>query len=432
MGDHKNERYEADRGNMEKYEEYTEPIFSVIETHILPAITHRDLMKHFKQFEQCYKADVLPPKSATFNVLVEGDSWLNYPFAFNDIYGHLDQIIWARKKSEVTYNRIPLQHYGDRSEQMFVAVSPAADRQWHHTLDILSEYKIDLIFASGGGNDMAEPGIGNATKKQPWLTNNFSDGYFDPFLAKNVLDSTSMSIAEKLMRQSFAVLLQNHRWFSYFNGTTLKDEPTMTAILDPLLTALKKDFGPNDRILQAKSLQEIGEKVIANFPQSILPSSPEEQLINAIFDPIAFNQRFLDVKNNWMILLNEAQQRTIPVLTHGYGYPLFNEEATSTFGAEQQTWAGPWFFDRFWEANIQDRRIQKICLKVILDRFVTDVLDPLKAQYSNFDYVDIRNLNSSIDTWRDEMHLRGSGYRKIAEQVYDAIVANPNLAGFFS
>ena len=430
LADHEDdEKYDADRGNMGKYEKFLKPaVFSLIEGPV-PAITHRDLMKHIIQFEDCYKADVLPQKNKTLNILVEGDSWLNYPFAFNDIYGHLDQILWAKTKPDATYNRLPLQHYGDRSDQMFYAASPTADRQWNFTRDFLSEYKIDLIFASSGGNDMAEPGIGNATKKA-WL--HFSEGYFDPFLTKSVIAPTLMATAEKLMKQSFAVLLNNHRWHCYFNPTvTLKDEAAMSALLQPLLAQLGKDFGPGNPGQQAKSLQEIGEKVIANFPDTISQGSPEDLLIQAVFDPIAFAQRYADVKNNWKILLDEAAQRQIPVITHTYCYPLFNEEPTSVLSLAQEELAGPWFNNRFSEAKITDRRIQKICLKVILDKFVTDVLNPLKAQYPLFDYVDIRRLNASTDMWRDEMHLRGSGYRKIARMIYDAIAANPKLSHFF-
>ncbi|MEA2602072.1 MAG: hypothetical protein QOF89_3064 [Acidobacteriota bacterium] len=431
LADHEDdEKYGADRGNMGAYEKVLQPIALDLGKEIVPPITHRDLMRHIVAFEDCYKADTVPPNSKTFNLLVEGDSWLNYPFAFNDIYGHLDQIIWAKKKPDITYNRLPLQHYGDRSDQMFFANSPNADRQWTHTLDFLSEYKIDLILASSGGNDMAEPGIGAADKTLPDAY--FADGYFDPFAAKGVLDPQLMATAEKLMRRSFAVLLKNHRWYSYFNPSViLKDEAAMWVLLEPLLVQLGKDFGPSNLVQQAKSPQEIGTKVIANFPDTFSPGSPEDLLIQAVFDPIGFGQRYIDVRTNWKILLDEATLRQIPVISHTYGYPLFNEEPTSVLGLGVKGRAGPWFNNRFKEAKISDRRIQKICLKAILDRFVTAVLNPLKAQYSLFDYVDIRNLNSAIDLWRDEMHLRGSGFRKIAEKVYEKIVANPKLSHFF-
>jgi lysophospholipase L1-like esterase len=425
-----NEKYGLDRGTMSVvYDKIFQPLGIPVLKGIVPPITHRDLMKHIAAFEASYKADVLPATNKTLNILVEGDSWLNYPFAFNDIYGHLDQILWANTKPDVTYNRAPLQHYGDRTDQMFFASSPTADRQWRITREFLSEYKIDLIFASGGGNDMAESGISN--DDESILRTYFSEGYFDPFLAKAALEPM-LGTAERLMRQSFAVLLNNHRWHFYFDQSVpLKDEAAMSAMLQPLLAQLGKDFGPDDLMQQANSLQEIGEKVIANFPDTFSPGSPEDLLIQAVFDPIGFGQRYIDMKNNWKILLDEAAQRQIPVISHTYGYPLFNEEPTSITGSGKKAEAGPWFTLRFNEAKIIDRRIQKICLKVILDKFVTDVLNPLKAEYPLFDYADIRNLNSSSETWRDEMHLRSSGYRKIADKIYLVIAGTPTLSQFF-
>lgn len=408
------EKYGEDRGNMsKKYDRFT----------------NRELMKHIAAFEACYKADVIPAAPATFNLLVEGDSWLNYPFAFNDIYGHLDQILWARKKPEITYNRVPLQHYGDRADQMFYAASPTADRQWTYTRDFLAEYKFDLILASGGGNDMAEPGIGPTDERYAAY---MVEGCFDPFAAS--AGSADMATAERLMGQSFAILLRNHPWHAYATAEPLRDEATLSARFDDLFAAMGKDFGPSNREQQALSLQEIGHKVIAGFPDDVTlgDGSLEAQLIEEVFDVTAFNLRYASVKNNWQILLDEAALRQIPVISHTYGYPLFNEDPTSALGFEQETLAGPWFITRFSEAKITDRRVQKICLKVILDKFVTDVLVPLKSQYPLFDYVDIRNLNSSTDVWRDEMHLSGRGYRKIARKIYDLVAANPALSPFFS
>ncbi|MET0621669.1 MAG: hypothetical protein ABW250_01680 [Pyrinomonadaceae bacterium] len=425
------EQYGADRGNMEKYEKTIQPLALGAISGFIPAITHRDMLKHIRQFEEGYKASVIPPKSKTLNILFEGDSWVNYPVAFNDIYGHLDQFIWSKTKPDVTYNRIPLQHFGDRSNQMFYAASPTDDRQWNYTRDALSEYKIDLIVISSGGNDVAEPGISNSAGKA-WVTDNFTDGYFDPFLAQGTLSGADMDTAERLLKLSFSVMLKNHRWYSYFNpGVVLKDEAQMKAVLDPLLAALNQDFGPSNPQAQAGSLDEIGHKVIANFPDTFALGSNEDLLFKEVFDAAVFAQRFAAVKTNLSTLLDEAQNRGIPVITHTYCYPLFSENPTSYFGEGDWRITGPWFAHRFREAKVLDRRIQKICLKVILDRFVTDILQPLKAAYPLFNYVDVRRLNASTDTWRDEMHLRGGGFREVASKIYDAIAAHPNLSNFF-
>ncbi|MEN3370989.1 MAG: hypothetical protein V7609_3132 [Verrucomicrobiota bacterium] len=411
--------------------------------------TQRDRLRQISAFESFYKAEVIRPKAKTFNLLCEGDSWLNYPLAFNDIYGHLDQIFWSRLKPDIAYNRIPLQHLGDRSDHMFLSQSGKV-RQWNFTEDFLAEYQIDLILCSAGGNDFAEPGISNSFKTEPYKSF-LTDGSFNPFAAQGSLTASEMAAAKKLMQQSFAVLLRNHRWNFFLqnpSGTQL-DETAMEAALTPLLAAVGTAFGPTPAMLQAMGvppgsvsnawapmvLQPIGSKVIANFPDTYSPGSPAEALLHFVFDMGSitglWEQRYAQVKTLWQVLLTKTQGLGIPVVSHTYGYPLFNENPASYLGWGNTNITGPWFNHRFREANITDRRIQKICLKAIVDNFVNVVFNPLKLQYPLFDYVDIRNLNSATDLWRDEMHLRATGYKKIAEKIYETVAANPNLSHFF-
>jgi hypothetical protein len=385
-------------------------------------------------FESFYKRDVLPPKANTFNILVEGDSWLNYPLAFNDLFGQLDQMFWDRLRPGIAYNRIPIQHFGDRGDQMFLAV-PGKTRQWDFTEDFLKEYQIDLIVCSAGGNDFAEPGIGNSTDLelfQPY----FTDGYFDPFVAKLSLGTSDMALAEALMRRSFAALLQNHRWHAYLHNHAQLDEAAMTAILDPLLQAVGtfaqgSNVWPVPNLLAPFILQPIGDSVIANFPDDVLPNTPAANLLTTVFDWPLFTARYGDVTNYLKVLLTKADSLGIPVITHTYCYPLFNENPTSLLGYGRKDLAGPWFNNRFREANIASRVIEKIGLKTLLDGFVSAILNPLKAQFPLFDYVDVRRLNSSTDLWRDEMHLRAPGFRNLAEQVFSRVASNPKFSNYF-
>jgi hypothetical protein len=413
--------------------------------------SQRDRIKQIAAAEAFYKADFIPPKAKTFNLLVEGDSWLNYPLAFNDIYGHLDKIFASRLKADVAYNRFPLQHLGDRSYQMFRA-EPGKTRQWNFTEDFLKEYRIDMILCSAGGNDFAEPGISGKFKKKPY-SNYITDSYFNPFWAQVSLTATEMAAMKKLLLQSFAVLLQNHPWNFFIRNKTgvPLGEAAMTAALDPLLAAVGSAFGPDPAVLAALGvppgsvdntwaplvLQPIGQQVIANWPDVVAPGSPHDALLQFVFDRTSgsltglYEQRFSDTKANWEVLLTAAGNLGIPVISHTYGYPLFNENPASYFGAGNWNITGPWFNHRFREANIVDRRIEKICLKALLDDFVNKILKPLKAQYPLFDYVDVRNLNSSTELWRDEMHLRSKAFNEVAENIYHLAATNSQLSQFF-
>jgi hypothetical protein len=478
---------EKDRGNASKKYDHSGLSFGAIGESIVPQIfedvavpfKQRDLLLEIESFEAAYKADVLFPKSQTFNVLVEGDSWLNYPVAFNDIWGQLDRIFWSRLKPGIAYNRIPLQHMGDRGDQMF-RVGP--DAQWHYTEQFLDEYPIDLIICSAGGNDFAEPGISNETPLEEFKTR-FTDGHFDPDKAGS-LSVDDVAVAKRLVNQSFAILLNNHRWNCLWGTTTphlQMDEAAMTAALETHLTAIGKDFGPDpdevkailhslaqfypelasiinsvtgssvgdavaslletigfgygaiNSVIDALILQPIGEKVIANFPDDPEPASPEQALLDFVLDQTKFNDRYDQVTGYWKVLLDAASKRGIPVVGHTYGYPLFDENPASLLGWGKEGLAGPWFINRFREARIIDRRVEKICLKALIDRFVRQLLIPFKTTLypGIFDFVDVRNLNSSCDLWRDEMHMRAEGYRKLAERIYDVVHANPKLSGFF-
>lgn len=428
------EKYELDRGNM-LASERTLPSddFTVVDlgdwvdlgqwaggllSHT-PADS-RDFIRSIRDCEATFTADTLPGPSKTFTVLFEGDSWMNYPFAFDDVYGHLDTLIRTRLQDGITYNRIPLQHFGDRSDHMFVG-GTGTTRQWDFTLEFLAEYDVDLIVASSGGNDMAEPGIGNraAGRFAPY----FTDGHFDPALAasSSALSAADKALATAQMQRSFAVLLRNHRWFTHLNGTTQLSTADLLAVLAPLFAKLPYHGNLG---VASDGLDYVGRQVIDYFPSD--PAQPgfadELALLDAVFDQTALIQRYVTVKANWQLLLEEAQTRSIPVVTHTYGYPLFNEEAVSYLGQGKQEVEGPWFFNRFKEAGILHTPIQKICLKHILDRFVTDVLVPLKAAYPQvLDYADTRNINSDTSRWRDEMHLRSKGFELVAEAIYEVI-----------
>jgi hypothetical protein len=403
------------------------------------AFSQHDLQAQIAGCEAFYRQDLIPSSGDTFNLLVEGDSWTNYPLAYNDLYSHLDEIFQRKLKAGKSYNRIPLQHFGDRADQMFVTV-PGVKRQFDFTRDFLDEYPVDLIFCSAGGNDFAEPGISADFDVEPFKSY-IVNGYFDPYAAEPHLTATEIAQAKALMSISFAALLKNHPWNLYLSGAPAsqqKDEPTMRAELDGLVAALiaqaGADFGPTPEqaaLLDHKEvLQEIGDKVIARFPDDPPPGSPAAQLLDAVFDTVATTARYAAIEQRWLILLGEAAARGIPVISHAYGYPLFSELQTSYLGLGKEHITGPWFTHRFAQANVTDRRVQKMCLKAFLDHITLKVFEQFKADY-DFDFVDTRNENSLVERWRDELHLRSTGYKKNAEKVFAKVCERPALADYF-
>lgn len=406
-----------------------------------------------EELEKYYREghDGFPP--GVFALLVEGDSWLDYPPAWLDIYGHLDKKLkQAQARNKFTYARFPLQHHGDRSDQMFEGDPLDADRQWHYTRDFLNEFKINLIVCSAGGNDLAEPGIGhwlinpgigvtkpnNSPQAVPYkgcfngpFDANGNGGYFDPFrMVTEQLSPGEITVAENMMAESFAVLLKNHPWNHYFNDKTGLDPNKVAALSSGLSNEMQAwvnaatgggAFGESDPAKQR--LDDTG-KLVSTLPDFSYPPAPNgdpgQKLLDAVFDSARYTARFDQVKANWEVLLNAAGDRNISVLTHTYCYPLFKQNPTTHYGRQ----TGPWFAPRFAQAGIADLRVRCICMKAMIDHYVSYILDPLKQAFQGtFDYIDARALNRDETFWNDEMHLTTTGFGKVADLIYDKAVA---------
>lgn len=407
---------------------------------------HEELEKHYRGGDEGFPPNI-------FTLLVEGDSWLDYPPAYLDTYGHLDgkfRVALAPKK--ITYLRFPLQHHGDRSDQMFAGDPQDEQRQWHYTSDFLNEFKIDVIVCSGGGNDLAEPGIGhwlinpgigltkpnNSPIVAPYkrcFTGPFSadgdGGYFDPFkMEAELLDADEIEVAETLMAESFGVLLKNHPWNHYFNDKTGLDPNKVLTLSNNLESEMQAwinastsggVFGESDPSKQ--DLNEIG-KLVRALPDLKYPPDPNgdpgQKLLDAVFDRARYTARFDRVKANLEVLLNAASERGTFVIVHAYCYPLFRQNPTTHYGRQ----TGPWFAPRFSQAGIADLRVRCICLKALLDHFVSHILEPLKLAFvGTFTYVDTRKLNGDAYFWNDEMHLTTTGFGKVADAIFDALKA---------
>lgn len=381
--------------------------------------------ERLKDFEQFYLNG--PVSSPTFNVLFEGDSWFDYPFS-RDIFNHLDDLFTTRVKHPYKYNLIALQHFGDRSDQMFQIVDSDGEGQWKYTKDIFSEYPIDLVILGSGGNDLAEPGISENDRGRYGAY--WKDGCFDPALAAA---STAVSPAERvvidtLVARSFAVLLRNHPWNAYCQGNP--PIPQYEQVLATKLAAVAGNFGAEDG-----DLDTIGNLVIDHFTKNISfpPSklSPEDDLLSAVFDGVLLMQRLSDVKTNIERFLNLAKLHGATVITHTYAYPMFRTDGTTVTGQGGDPLTGPWFWNRFEQALVIDPRIQKMALKSLIDNYVRLILSDIKsnpAYAGMFDYVDFRGMARLLPEgwraecyWRDEMHLKTRPYRTLANEMWPTI-----------
>ena len=439
-----NEPFQKDRGS-------TEAIKSI--ARLFPNFLMRK-MDDFEDFyagENAYAGSGLP--SGEFNILFEGDSWLSYPIGGGDVSDgvHLDDSIFVHfnralakrlKKLNQQYNRIPLQHHGDRSDQMFGPSPPdGTPVQWTFTQNFLDEYKFNLIVLSAGGNDIAEPGMSDHLPG-PWLDdfdegpittypNFYTNNVFDP----NHIDSTTSDKAmfDRRLGESFAALLKNHPWNFYLRGS-MPPNPDSAAVvktkLDAFLSALNlsttvldqsNDYSDDDVKAAGAAIINALKNATLTFPDSA--NDPYNQLLAAIFDKDRMSQRYTSIRTNIETLLAYTEPRNINVLTHTYCYPMFQQVPTMLVAGGIHV-AGPWFRPRFLQANIQSWFVRMICLKALIDIHVQLVLGPLKKNYSHFNYVDLRGLNQDPLLWHDELHLTNAGFATAAQAILDFATAN--------
>ncbi len=434
------EKYEQDRGNAEK-DDWLQ----------LASRFTNQLLQHMDEFEGYY-ADGGSDAGA-FKVLFEGDSWLSYPVQPGSrtdasIFSHLDDAIASRLAAVgLTYNRVPLQHFGDRADQMFgQPTATSSPVQWRFTKDFFDEYEFDLVILSAGGNDFAEPGVSNAVFG-PWINGLSSQGdkatfpsaytgdVFNPYAIGPQIPSDMQDTLRRKLSMSCASLLRNHPWNLYLHQLMLTSQASADAVkatLDVFLTNLglsttlladANDYSDAEVKAAGAEIVTRLETIPLTFPGAA--NDPYNKMLAAVFDETLLMQRFVAVKANLEILLAYAQSKNIKVLTHTYCYPIFQQHPTALMWAPEAMLkgyyaAGPWFEPRFREANIESRYVRMMCLVSMIDNHVRLVLDPLKQQYpSCFDYVDLRALNLDPALWNDEMHLTDDGFATVAQAIFD-------------
>jgi lysophospholipase L1-like esterase len=132
------------------------------------------------------------------------------------------------------------------------------------------------------------------------------------------------------------------------------------------------------------------------------------------------NQKgFTDYVRNEMAPLFRKLRREIdsvspglPILVHGYAYAL-----PSGRPVVQILWGGligPWLLPALTRFRITDPDLQRKVIRFFVDTY-NDQLASLARQLKNFLYVNCRDIVNDSD-WRDELHLRPPGFRKVARR----------------
>lgn len=108
----------------------------------------------------------------------------------------------------------------------------------------------------------------------------------------------------------------------------------------------------------------------------------------------------------------------IQILMDGYDYAIPNGTLISYLGI---TFSGPWILPSMGKKGITNPITQKEIIKFLVDTF-NNMLSDLSQEFRNFHFVDLRGMFPNENDWHNEIHLRKSGYEKIANKYHDKII----------
>lgn len=110
---------------------------------------------------------------------------------------------------------------------------------------------------------------------------------------------------------------------------------------------------------------------------------------------------------------------TTTIVVHGYGH-------TRPTGIGVGWWlfqfAGPWLRPALARKRILDAEEQLQAVATMIDRY-NAMLASLAADHHRFVHVDLREELDPDSDWANELHLRNSAYRRVADRIHEAVAA---------
>jgi hypothetical protein len=188
----------------------------------------------------------------------------------------------------------------------------------------------------------------------------------------------------------------------------------------------------------ARKLEKI--KARGAVPKAVLVSGGGDDvagnefgmLLNNAFSPIAgwdtevvdgvLNQRILTAFSQLLMSITALCQATfgvtVPILTHGYDYPV--PDGRGFFGG--WPFPGPWLEPGFREKNFEDLAQRIAMMQVLMDQF-NDVVKLLPSQpaFAHVRYIDLRGTLSNRladyqEWWANELHPTEKGFEAVTDR----------------
>lgn len=109
----------------------------------------------------------------------------------------------------------------------------------------------------------------------------------------------------------------------------------------------------------------------------------------------------------------------VPIASHGYDWFQPTDEPVRLAG--MGIGIGPWLHPNMVRARIDDPDKQRAVADILVDRFNDDLAELAADHPDDFVYIDLRGTLAPVDDWENEIHPTRDGFRKVTDEIWDAI-----------
>ena len=156
------------------------------------------------------------------------------------------------------------------------------------------------------------------------------------------------------------------------------------------------------------------------FTQYINHASSGKTLFRRDYADYMINTVFRTAYSDLLWQVSSAQ-RGITIVGHGYGYPIPDGRGVGL--GVGMSFIGPWLRPALAAKRIDPMSDGAEIIEKLMNMF-NDMLASLEDEFPNFHYVDVRDIiGRDKSAWANELHVKNSVYKEIADAFHEAIRA---------
>jgi lysophospholipase L1-like esterase len=181
--------------------------------------------------------------------------------------------------------------------------------------------------------------------------------------------------------------------------------------LQKTLNSIRK-HKPKIVLFSAGGNDIVGSEILGYLNHNV--SNPDDLLNKDIFQA-----RLKEMKTAIEFFIKSVRTTHVDcnILMDGYDYAKVNGKGYNFIFRNIR---GPWLLPSFGMKGITQKEDHEAIIKYLVDEF-NEMLIDLAAQYERFHHIDLRGKFPNDSQWDNEIHLKNSGYREIANIYHQKI-----------